>query len=506
MKKKTFLRKLGSFLSGQLLIVGLLLILQLALLGMIFFRFADFFPWFYLVCLGLSLLVCASLINKDTDPEFKLSLIVPILLFPFFGGLIYLLFRRNAMGPRMKKRWRAMQAAEAEPSCPVPPGVPQLEKTVRALENAGFSLCENSGSQYFPVGEEMWEDMLRRLEQAGKYIFLEYFIIEQGEMWNRVLEILQRKAAQGLDVRVIYDGVGCLTTLPPHYDRRLAELGIRCRIFNPFIPVLTIRHNNRDHRKILVVDGKIGYTGGINMADEYINRTHRFGHWKDGGVRLEGESAWQLTRSFLTMWQLLAGEQEPIHGFRPDGGCAPGGDGLALIHSSEPLGDPVARDLYFALITGAQRSVWLYTPYFVPDQSTLTALTLAARSGLDVRVITPRIGDKWYVHRVTRYHYRALTESGVRVFEYTPGFVHTKGLICDGETALVSSANLDFRSFFLQFEVGALLHRAGAVEQMAQDFLATQEQSMEITEQMTHGRRFGDGLLKALLKLFAPLM
>jgi len=505
MKKKSFLRKLGNFLTGQLLIVALLLILQVGLLTLLFVRFADFFPWFYLVCLVLSLLVCATLINKDTEPEFKLSLVVPILLFPLFGGLIFLLFQRHAMGPGSRKRWRAVHAAEAEPSCPLPEDAGSLCKTVRYLEQAGFSLCRNGGSQYFPVGEDMWTDMLQQLERAEKYIFLEYFIIEEGEMWDKVLSVLKRKAALGLDVRVIYDGIGCVTTLPGRYDRRLEQMGIRCKVFNPFIPVLTIRHNNRDHRKILSIDGRVAYTGGINMADEYINRITRFGHWKDGGVRLEGESAWQLTHSFLTMWQVLTGEQEPIHSFRPE----PAGtsdDGWAMVHSSEPLGDPVARDLYLSLISEARHSIHLYTPYFVPDQAILKALFLAARSGLDVRVITPRIGDKWYVHRVTRYHYSQLVENGIRIFEYTPGFVHTKGLVCDGETALISSANLDFRSFFHQFEIGVLLHRSAAVTQLEQDFLETQAASTEITEEMTQSRRFRSTLLKALLKLIEPLM
>lgn len=375
---------------------------------------------------------------------------------------------------------------------------------------AGASFCPphiHTETTYFPLGDDMFVKMKEELEKAEHFIFLEYFIIHPGVMWNEILEILKRKVAEGVDVRVMYDDVGCLYTLPTNYDRTLEAMGIPCQVFNRYRPVVSLRLNNRDHRKILVIDGNVGFTGGINLADEYINAIDRFGHWKDTGVMLRGEAVWNFTVMFLAAWDLHREKQENIELFRPT--LRPEdvvSDGVVQPYDDSPLDDkPVGASVYHNMISKAERYIYLTTPYLIIDDAMTNALCVAAQSGVDVRIITPHIPDKKIVFELTRAHYQILLESGVRIFEYTPGFIHAKNFVVDDRYATVGTVNMDYRSLYLHFECGVWMSGVSAIQSVREDFLATQAVSQEIS--LDDARRFSKSkrLYHALLRAFAPL-
>ena len=328
-------------------------------------------------------------------------------------------------------------------------------------------------------------------------------------MWDTILEILKEKVKQGVEVRVIYDDMGCIMTLPYRYDRKLEALGIQCCVFNPFIPVLTSRLNNRDHRKICVIDGHTGFTGGINLADEYINAYEKHGHWKDTAVLLRGEAVWNLTVMFLSMWDYIHGINEDFAPYKPSVHLTEQveSDGYVQPYSDNPLdGESVGETVYLNLINRAKRYVYINTPYLILDNEMATALRMAAKSGVDVRIVTPHIPDKWYVHAVTRAYYQMLLESGVRIYEYTPGFVHAKTFVVDDEYATVGTVNLDYRSLYLHFECGVLLYRSSSVAAVKEDYLKTLEVCQDVTLEECRRVPLIRQLGRAVLRVFAPLM
>ncbi len=351
---------------------------------------------------------------------------------------------------------------------------------------------------------------MEELRKAERYIFLEYFIITPGKFWNAILEILEEKVAQGVDVRLIYDDVGCLYTLPKNFDKEMEAKGIKCRVFNRFVPVLSVRLNNRDHRKFCIVDGHTAFTGGINLADEYINQKVRFGHWKDSAILLKGEAAWSMTVMFLTMWEYTSGTTEDFDSYRPRSlpiEAQQGASHWVQPYTDSPLdGEPVGATVYLNLISKAKRYVYIMTPYLIVSDSVNTALCSAAKSGVDIRIMTPHIPDKKTVFELTRAHYPALLEAGVRIFEYTPGFLHSKSFAVDDLYATVGSVNLDYRSMFLHFEDGVWLCGDPTVLEVKKDFLDTLEECQEITLEEAQDHSFFRLLLRSVLRVFAPLM
>jgi cardiolipin synthase len=349
--------------------------------------------------------------------------------------------------------------------------------------------------------------MLEEMKKAEHYLFLEYFIIEEGEMWGPMVEIMRERASAGVDVRLIYDDFGCVTKLPTNYRRKMEAMGIKCCVFNPYIPILSARLNNRDHRKLLIIDGKVGFTGGINLADEYINRVERFGHWKDAGILLRGEAVWSMTIMFLAMWEYVRGTREDIENYRPALPAAETYHGYVQPYTDYPLdNEPVGETVYLNLISKARDYVYIMTPYLIIDNEMVTALTTAAKSGIDVRIITPHIPDKWYVHALTRAYYELLVEAGVRIYEYTPGFIHSKVFCVDGQYATVGTINLDFRSLYLHFENGVWLYDADCIGQVEADFKKTFPICQEISLEQCRATKWYVRLGRACLRLFAPLM
>ena len=511
------LQKATSLLFKRVTVVGTAIVAQLILLLLMLLRFQEYFIYFYAVNILISIVAVLYIISSKLNPAYKIAWIIPILLVPVFGGLIYLLFGGNKLSAherkkmaRLKRCFRNIHLVRFDSLEAIDRLSPDAANQSRyILGTAGSPPFQNTSVEYLPSGEAKFQRMLEELEKARHYIFLEYFIIQEGKMWNSILEILERKAREGLDVRVMYDDVGCLLTLPTHYRQVLEEKGIRCCVFNPFVPVLSTRLNNRDHRKICVIDGHTGFTGGINLADEYINAYEKHGHWKDTAVLLHGDAVWGLTVMFLSLWDYVSGSQEDfslylprVHQLSPIP-C----DGFVQPYTDSPLDDePVGETVYLNLINKAKRYVYITTPYLILSNEMITALRTAAKSGVDVRIITPHIADKWYVHVLTRAYYESLVEAGVKIYEYTPGFIHAKSFTVDDELGVVGTINLDFRSLYLHFECAVWLYRCRCIGDMRKDFLRTQAVSQEITLQQCRAVRLPTRLLRSVLRLFAPLM
>lgn len=507
-------KKWFRLLFRRRVFVILLLLLQIALMVMAVYNSGQAYQWIYNSLSLLSVLMVLHVISRAKRGPYKLLWSVTLLAFPLFGGLMYLMVRYQGLTMSFKKR--LMRAEESLKSCFMQETSardaflnehPQNAKQSRYLtETCGFPVYRNASAVYLSPGEEKFKAMLTALEQAEKFIFLEYFIIEEGKMWNSILDILKRKAKEGVDVRLIYDDLGCFLLLPHDYEKRLASMGIRCVIFNKFRPALSTLQNHRDHRKIAVIDGKWAFCGGINLADEYINEKKRFGHWKDASVMLTGPAVASYTYMFLTLWQTLTGEKTDGAAFLDSENGESGADGYVIPYCDSPVDDEyVSEKVYLNVINGAKKYLYIQTPYLIIDDSMVSALTLAAKSGVDVRIMTPGVPDKRYVHMTTRSYYRELLEGGVTIYEYTPGFLHSKVMVADDEVATVGTVNLDYRSLYLHFECGTWLCGSRAVCDIRADFEKTITLCKKISVKDCKNGIF-HRLLQSLFRLFAPLM
>lgn len=511
------MKKVLQFLCGRIFITGILLLVQLGwftLFLMKLTRYSVLFSGFFGV---LSILIVLYLIGSDDNPAYKIGWIILIMALPLLGGLLYLLMGNKRPSKPLKRQLIPAQQA-LEPTLRQDPEVQDALKQTdlraeglsRYLQSSGgWPVYRDSDVRYYPVGEAMYQDMLCALESAQHFIFLEYFIIQPGKMWDSILEILTRKAAEGVDVRLIYDDMGSLFLLPQSFPRDMERRGIRCLPFNPFIPVLSLIMNNRDHRKILVVDGHTAFNGGINLSDEYINETHPHGHWKDTGVRVHGPAAWNLTAMFLSMWHAFRKEDalEDVRRFFPQTFHPQpfSGEGFVQPFGDSPLdGEALAENVYIDILSQAKRYVYIFTPYLIIDDIMKTALCSAAKRGVDVRIVTPGVPDKKIVYRLTRSHYMPLLKAGVRIFEYAPGFIHAKSYVADDETAVIGTINMDYRSLYLHFECGTYLYRCPAVMDLKADALDTLAKSREVQLSRIHHTAVG-ALLDAVLRLVAPL-
>ena len=432
-------KKILQLLFNRIFYVAVALMLQLAWLLITAWRLAAYSKYISNVIAMISILVVLWIVNKKINPSYKLGWTILILCLPVLGVMLYILFGKSRIAQAIQNKYAQVQE-ESLPYMKQDPDVARsLEESSQSAavqsryihQYSSFPVHTNTTAEYFQVGDDMFPVLVRELEQAEHYIYIEYFIINDGVMWRTILDILERKATEGVDVRLIYDGFGCLTTLPYHYERFLREKGIQCQVFNPFRPLLNIVQNNRDHRKICVIDGKTGFTGGINLADEYINQKRRFGHWKDTAVMLKGEAVWNMTVMFLHMWNVIANSSEPIdhelhlpHHFHPGSFES---DGYVQPYSDTPLdGEIVGENVYLNIINRARKYVYICTPYLIIDNEMMTALCLAAKSGVDVRIMTPGIPDKKMVFLLTQSYYEQLLEAGVHIYEYQPGFLHAK--------------------------------------------------------------------------------
>ena len=509
------MKKILRFITQRVVITALLIVLQALLLFGFIWKLDNYFVYFYAGSVLLSLLITLGIINSKSNPAYKIAWLIPILLFPVFGGLVYLLFGSDRTGRYLRKKLQGIGTemdnviGEAHRRSGAEQLPPDAANQSRYISHCAY--CppyQNTTTEYLPLGEVKFERMVEELKKAKHYIFLEYFIIQEGKMWNTILDILRQKAAEGVDVRVIYDDMGCIMILPTGYDKTLEQMGIKCRIFNPFVPILSSRFNTRDHRKICVIDGNVGFTGGINLADEYINAYEKHGHWKDTSILLKGEAVFNLTVMFLSMWDYLDGTtgKTDYSRYYPTV-WDENAKGYVQPFADNPLDDEaVGETVYLNLINKAKRYVYITTPYLILSSEMFTALTSAAKCGVDVRIITPHVPDKWYVHAVSRSHYQPLIEAGVKIYEYTPGFIHAKTFVVDDDYAVVGTINLDYRSLYLHFECAVWMYQTPSVAQVRDDFFKTQQISQEITLEECRSLSFPRRLGRSVLRVFAPLM
>lgn len=505
-----------SFLFHRATIAGAAILVQLAALVLMIGRFSKYFPIFYVFFSSLSAVVVIIVATGRSKSAYKIAWIIPIILFPIFGGLVYLFVGKTKLSSRMRRKMEKTRLLGERSLAASEPILADLEEIdpraagqARYIQNhAAYPLYRHQYSEFYPLGDLAFPAMLKELEKAERYIFLEYYIIEEGIMWNSILEILARKAQAGVDVRLIYDDLGCMFRLPKDYPARLEAQGIKTERFHPLTPLLTAKLNYRDHRKFIIIDGHTGLTGGINLADEYINVIERFGHWKDFAFLFKGEAVWSLTVMFLAMWEYLRGEQESLEDFRPPQlSDLPPDQGFIQPFADNPLDDEtVSETVYFNLINRAEEYLYIYTPYLVLDSEMVAAICAAAKTGVDVRLMTPGIPDKPLVFAVTRSYYQPLLESGVRIFEYTPGFMHGKAMVADDQVAVVGTVNLDYRSLYMAFENAVWLYHTESVLQIRDDFLETLKVCREV--QLDHYRQIPplQRAKWALLRLLAPLL
>ena len=471
-------------------------------------------PYAAYITLALSvaavLLVLFIIIKRD-ETAYKILWLLVILTVPVAGALLYLLFGNRRTARPLRKRLRRVQ--EAGQPAPLPcggtpfEGEKRMEQTVRWLEHkTGYPLMRAEDVRYYPLGDAMYPDMLTDLRAAKKTIYLEYFIIEPGEMWQSIVDILAQKVREGLDVRVMYDDLGSISTFNFSNALALEKLGIRCATFNPLL-ALKGTANYRDHRKMLIVDDAVAYSGGVNLADRYINREHPYGHWKDTGFRLSGAPVRSFTHMFLTFWNAFSLQKEEPMPMPPAAAAAEPAaqDGWVLSYYDSPLNsEATSNRLYIDLLSQATDYAWFFTPYLMLGDDLLDAMLAAAQRGVDVRIITPGIPDKKLIFRMSRSFYQVLLTGGVKIYEYTPGFVHAKSLVCDDRAATVGTVNLDYRSLFLHFENNSLFYRGSIVARVKEDFLATQSQcrAVEACDTKRYSRRW---IVDGILRIFAPL-
>ena len=500
---------------SRFLIIFLLLVLQFGLMVVFYGWLFHLLPYAAAGQAVFTLIMIIYLFNIDMDTSGKLTWLFLIALLPLPGS-IFLAFTRTNLGHRTLKERVQKRIDETKTALPQDPAVLKAleqegdgaEDLVRYLNRSGcFPAYGDSEVSYYPSGEALFPVLLEELEQARQSIFLEYFIIEEGHMWGSILEILTRKAREGVDVRVMYDGMCEMFQLPPGYWKLLRAQGIQARPFAPIRPAVSSHYNYRDHRKILVIDGRVAFTGGVNLADEYINRASRFGYWKDVGIRVQGGAAQSFELMFLQLWEATAPKSE----FRmPEVSppvAAENASGFVIPYCDSPLdADKVGETVYMDMLYRATDYVHIMTPYLILDGELETALKYAAQRGVDVKLILPGTPDKKSAYALAKSHYHTLAEAGVKIYEYTPGFVHAKVFVSDDKKAVVGTINLDYRSLYHHFECAAYLYKTACLPAIEQDFQDTLRQCRPVTAESIRHEKLGYRLLGTVLKFIAPLL
>lgn len=508
------IKKLFKVLVSRLFIVGMLLLLQVIwfiIIVEIVGRYSNLVNSFFTL---LSIIAVLWLVNKKDNPAYKLAWVIPILSYPLLGGLMYIFMGHKRPSKRLRNRTAKVYNETIRLMVQEPNIIEEIKKIDKSVANqsfyisqtAKFPIYKNTIAKYYSSGESNFLIIKEELQKAKHYIFMEYFIIAEGVMWDEILTILEQKVKEGVEVRLIYDDMGCLTLLPYNYFKRMEQRGIKCISFNKFIPIFSIAMNHRDHRKIVVIDGNTAFTGGINMADEYINEKMRFGHWKDTGIMLKGEAVWNFTIMFLQMWNSERPTDNEYTIYRPNVYHSEEflSDGYVQPYGDTPLDqEAVGENVYLNIINNAKNYVYIFTPYLIIDNEMMTSLCLAAKKGVDIRIVTPGIPDKKYAFLLTQSYYGQLSEAGVKIYEYTPGFLHGKCFVCDDEIATVGTINMDYRSLFLHFECGVFLYQTSIISEIKADVLETISESKEVTD---YKIKLPKRLMQAILRLFAPLM
>ena len=515
MNKSSFWKKLARILFSQKTTIILLLLLQIIFIMSMILGAVEYTQLTSYLLIALGLILAVYICNQDVNPAYKLSWVIPLLAIPLFSTVAYFILSNQystktarkahirtceKTAPYLRQDGKVLSDLVIENS-----SVSKLSQYLHKY--AGYPTWRNTSVEYFSSGMKKFAALKRELRKAERFIYMEYFIIGEGEMWSEIEHILTDKVAEGVDVRLIYDGMGSLDNLPFRYDKRLREKGIKCHVFNPFRPLLSSIQNNRDHRKICVIDGSVAFNGGINLADEYINRIDRFGYWKDTAVMIKGDAVWSFTMMFLQMWEIVDKEHNDYDTLRPVlTEKEEQAKGFVIPYGDSPLDrENVGEMVYLDIINHARKYVYITTPYLIPNNELVTAMEYAAKSGVDVRIITPGHPDKWYCRSIAWSYYSDLLALGVKIYEFD-GFIHAKSFVSDDKSAVVGSINLDYRSLYLHFECATYMYRTGAEPCVRRDFEATLEHCREITLEDCSKRSLASCAVSALLRIFAPLL
>lgn len=515
------IKKIFRLIFGRTFIVLLSVLFQALFFFLLVYRLSENFVIFYSISMVLTAVVVIYIINDKNNPSFKLAWMIPVLVFPVFGSILYIYMKIQLDSYIINRRLTRIIGDTKK-------FIPQYDNVLEELENdnvgernfseymdkfGGYPVYKNTAAEYFPIGEKKFEALKRELMNAKEFIFMEYFIIECGYMWNTILDILIQKVNEGVEVRVMYDGMCSLVLLPYSYPKTLQKLGIKCKMFSPLRPALSSIQNNRDHRKIVVIDGHTAFTGGVNLADEYINKIERFGHWKDTAIMIKGEAVNSFTIMFLQNWNIDERLEDDYsyylrYDFENTLTCQDNMSGYFLPYSDSPLdNEDVGQNVYMDILYRAKNYVYIMTPYLILGNEMQTALQYAAKRGVDVRIIMPHIPDKKYAYWLARTYYAELIEAGVKIFEYVPGFVHAKVFLSDDERAVVGSINLDYRSFFLHFECAVYCYgNNNIINDISEDFSDTFAKCCQITHEDCKKFNLFKKFIGRCLRLIAPLM
>lgn len=512
-KYDTLEKSLHSPSVARIILIVLMVLVQAAIIALIIIFLNQYLKYYYIFSTIMAVAVALKIMFDDSNPAYKVTWIFAVFISPIIGTAVYIFLGSSlsSMGiyKGLKKPTDKMidelskedNYAELLPDNSAKAQMHYLSTTI------GCPAYKNTRVEFLTPGENKWECLKNELKKAEKFIFLEYFIVASGVMWEEILDILKQKMKEGVEVRVMWDDFGSIVVLPSKYSLYLDSLGIKNCVFNEVIPIISGLHNHRDHRKIVVIDGKVAFTGGINLADEYINVKEKHGHWKDASIMLEGEAVWSFTTMFLSTWNFVCKTDEDYRKYHHDfSGEMDESLGFVQPYYDSPLdNEQVGENVYLNMIARAEKYIYIESPYLVLDHEMVVTLCNAAKQGVDVRIIVPHIGDHWYVHSMTRTNYPKLIEAGVRIFEYTPGFIHSKVFICDDKLGTCGTVNMDYRSLYLHFECGALIYKSPVLEDMRRDFLEVQEVSHEVTADeanVSFIRKIG----RAMLKVFSPMM
>lgn len=510
-RKKAF----NVVIYGRILMIIALLIIQIAILGFTFMWLSEYFPYIYGVFTILTAILVIYILNKNENPSFKLAWIVLFVVSPVFGALFYLFVKFQVESKLINYKLLKIIGETQQYLSQDKEVIAELEEVDMQVANlakyminiGGYPIYKNTDIAYLSLGEEKFKEMKEQIKKAQKFIFMEYFIVEESYMWNSILELLEEKVKEGVEVRFMYDGMCSLSLLPYDYPKTLEKKGIKCKMFSPLRPVLSTAQNNRDHRKILVIDGKVAFNGGINLGDEYINRIEKYGHWKDTAIMLTGDAVKSFTLMFLQMWNINEKNHDNFEKYISIEKEEQDTIGYVMPYGDSPLdNENVGENVYLDILATAKKYVHIMTPYLIIDNEMMTALTYAAKRGIDVKLILPSIPDKKSAFMLARTYYPELIQAGVKIYEYTPGFVHAKVFSSDDEKAVVGTINLDFRSLYLHFECATFFYRNNTVKAVENDFQNTLSAckliTMEDYKKLNIFYKIGGGILK----LVAPLM
>lgn len=515
---KKFLSFLSKIIFSRTLIVFLMIFLQAAVFPLINIYLNNYFPAMIEAMSVVAGIIIIIIVNQDEPAEFKLTWAGIMCLFPVLGVLIYLFIKSNwgMVGLRKKVNREINETKDLlYMSEATQNSLKKEDKSFQGFarymdEMCGFPVYHNTRTHYFPSGEEKIADLLKELKTAKKYIFMEYFIIDHGEVWDSVLDVLKEKVKEGVEVRVMYDGLCSLFLLPYYYPRKLRKYGIEAKMFAPVVPFLSTTQNNRDHRKIVVIDGRVAYTGGVNLADEYVNKKVRFGHWKDSGIKIEGRGVMSLTLMFLQNWNVYGKENLEYEKYLHENSYTDLphiDDGFVIPYGDTPtMKVEIAKTVYESILNNATSYIHIMTPYFIVDREFFSLMRYASERGIDVKMILPHIPDKKTVFWIARTYYSDLLEAGIKVYEYEPGFVHSKIMVADGNAGTVGSVNLDYRSFYHHFECGVYLQNNSSIADIEKDFQETLTKCIEVTPDYKKKIPLYQKFIGRILRLMAPML